>query len=262
MTEQEIEIRFIRIGTVLRSMCEDVQPFLSGLDDVNSAGRASVMAFDLLERFYYHSQGILPLLPELGVNHNMAVPLSQIFRAMVYDAGISYWLFGESGVFETRMDHFNHSYVKKNTAKIEKFRTEHQMQELWKSWQALVQASFVEDSNGVLSLAKLEKNTHSTFELICEYLVQTHPESFIKSIPFIYAILSQQAHVSEFSKLIIYNRPNENLKTFDAICKIVLHTVLLLLDQISGSESIQAEIAHSLGYFYIKSVDDMKYKLA
>lgn len=259
-----MEVHIQRTGAALNDMCENIKPFLASLDDVDSPSRAQRIAFDLLERFHYQSKAILPLLEELAVNHNMAVPLSQIFRAMVYDSGIAYWLFEEASSFDTRMDFLNHDYVTKNSKKVATFKTSAEMQNLWKSWQSVVPSNFTEvpNGNGTLEIANLGKNPHRAFESVCEHIIQIHPESFIKSIPLIYAILSQQAHVSEFSKLIIYNRYASNLKAFDAITKIVLHTVLFLLGKIDASESIQAEIAYSLSYFYRRdSADDMKFKL-
>ena len=250
------------MDAALDGLSETVQPFLSGLNGATSTGRASRMAFDILERFYYHSKALMPLLKELEFNHNMAVPLSQIFRAMVYDAAIGYWLFGESAAFETRMDYFNYDYIKKNSTRVASFSTPDRMQNLWKDWQAVASNNFTEAEDGSLAIATLTKNPYPTFESICELLIKTHPESFIKSLPLLYAILSQQAHVSEFSKLITYNRYDGNLKAFDSICKIVLHTSLLLLNQIVGSENTQTSFAQLLNYLYPGSANDMKHKLS
>ena len=111
----------MRIDAVLEKAVDTLRPFLAALNGVNSTGNKSVTAFDMLERFVYNSLGVLPLLKEFEVNHNMAVPLSQIFRAMAYDVIIAYWLFGEENAFDDRLRGFDGDYIKTNSRKLSVF---------------------------------------------------------------------------------------------------------------------------------------------
>ena len=186
MTEEQImQFRLLRIGAVLKEAVDTLKPFLSGLDGVNSTGNKSVTAFDVLERFVYNSLGVLPLLKEFGVNHNMAVPLSQIFRAIAHDVIIAYWLFGEENAFDDRLQGINGDFIKTNSRKLSVFTSPEKMQEIWRVWQKVSPDNFAENVDGTLQLNTLRRKT---FESICEHVNQHHNEHSLKSLPHVYAI--------------------------------------------------------------------------
>lgn len=248
MNENEImQIRLSRINASLEGMIDIARLFLAGLNGVNSTGDKAITAFDMLERFVYNSLGVLPLLKKFETNHNMSVPLSHIFRAMTYNVAISYWLFEEGNIFIDRLRALNGDYIKKNSRRLAVFTAPERLQAVWRNWQVVSPDNFTENADGILQLSTA---VSPTFESICEQVNQQRDEHFLKSLPNLYALLSQQTHVSTFSKLIVYDRYDSIIHAFDAICRAVLPTCLLLLREIEGADSIQPALTELLDRLY------------
>ena len=152
--------------------------------------------FDYLERFCYNSRGVLLLLDEYMHNHNMALPISQIFRVMAYDVLITYWLFGEANVFADGMGAFDSEFIGTNTNKIlelvdensEKIVDEARKQRMWQSWQKTAPHNFTTKSDGSLEYTR-RKQDERQFREIGKLDSSEAEQFFLRPLPNAYNAL-------------------------------------------------------------------------
>ncbi|WP_210114510.1 hypothetical protein, partial [Hymenobacter elongatus] len=113
MTEREIaKAQYILTKELLQHYCTTIDKYLPEQNGKIAGSRYKIMAFDFLERIYYNSKGALLLYDEYADSQNIAIPLSQIFRAILYDITHAYWLL-EDGFFDERFKLFNYGFVYK-----------------------------------------------------------------------------------------------------------------------------------------------------
>lgn len=233
MTEQDIaDFRYHRTKEVLGHYVEIVQGYLPAMNGVTVSSRQALMAFNLLERLFYNAKGALLLYEEYGVSHNMAVPLSQLFRAIVYDVTISYWLF-EEGQFDAHLLEFNADYISKNGRRIRDSQGDDHLRTVtYAGWNQVAPENFTRGESG---LQPVPVRTQ-TFETISRELRDQRPEELFRELYLLYPTLSQQAHVSAFSKEIIYRRAEGTIKLFYACCRGLLASSAMLLATINQGE--------------------------
>jgi hypothetical protein len=247
MSEDQIAVASLaRLNRIATNFSEILRPFLVSRNLVTAGSKEAVIAFDMLERFHYNVMGMQSMLHEFGYNHNMAVPLSQIFRVMAYDAAVSFWLFGVAGKFSARLLRLNGDFIQKNGKRLSKpdvidpanpnASDDKKLQLLWQGWSTFAPENFISDANGVLS--KVNTGGSVQFTQIIEDVIAESTFLGIKSIGEIYDVLSQQAHFSCFSKPIIYRGYRENIRQFDFIFKTMLLVAMMLLDKTGGAESV------------------------
>ncbi|UOQ50694.1 hypothetical protein [Hymenobacter cellulosivorans] len=226
MTEQEIaDFRYHRTKELLERYFEIIQGYLPAMNGVTVGGRRELMAFNLLERLFYNAKAALFLYDEYGVSHNMAVPLSQLFRAIVYDVTISYWLFAE-GQFDAHLLEFNADYINKNGRRIREMQGEDHVRTVtYEGWNQVAPENFTRSEAG---LQPVQVRTQ-TFETISRELRDERPEPLFRELYLLYPLLSQQAHVSAFSKEIIYRRADPMIGVFYACCRGLLAGSAMLL---------------------------------
>lgn len=236
MPEQE-EIAQYQIYRTVRAL-DDARPvlktFMSSLNGVNSTGRESLMAFTILERIYYNVISASPLAKELMFNQNIAVPLSQIFRSVVYEIVVGYWLLESD--FTAKMAKLNNDFIKKayNKLKADSLIADlAALEKLFAGWEATAPENFAKDANNNLIINTAIKSI--TFSAICDELSNCGHD--LKSLTAAYTVLSQQAHLSEFSRRMIYEKHLNNASLFDFITWYLLRACIMLIKKIDASSS-------------------------
>jgi len=242
MTEREAEIAQYHIYRTVRVLDDSkpiIKTFMTSLNGVNSTGRESLMAFSILERIYYNILSASPLAKELMFNQNIAVPLSQIFRSIVYEIVISYWLL--EGNFTEKIAKLNHDFVKKGYNKLKAdnlIADKAVLQKLFAGWEGTAPENFTRNATGELAMNSAIKSI--TFTSICEELTQSGHD--LKSLTAAYIVLSQQAHLSEFSRRMIYEKHTNNASLFDFVTWSLIRTSIMLISKIDASSAAIANL--------------------
>lgn len=247
--KQIILIRIHRIIGVLDEIQPIIKGFMESKNGVESGGRENFMAFAILERIYYNAMGSLPLAEELIYNHNIAVPLSQIFRAIIYEIIIGYWLFDSNFYLKATM--LNGDFIKKNNSRLRKQpHTEAEMQHIFRGWMNIAPNNFelLKPPNGDSELRIKNSVTSVNFTTICEELTEKYND--VISLSLSYSVLSQQAHISEFSREIIYNKYYGNIKLFDSVCHSVISACVIFIKKIGDSSESLCALELLLDKYY------------
>ena len=177
----------------------------------------------------------------------MALPLTQLLRAVVYDIIVSYWLLFKGADFENRLKSLNGDFIKKNTGILRVMTNEASIQAMWSGWQHIAPDNFDSVSDNKLALASF---THVTFAEMCRQVLATWNYEHLRYLPNIYTLLSQQAHVSSFSKKIIYNKETGHYHMFDAIAHATLITCKFLLESFQDAQDTKIKIEEWLDLLY------------
>lgn len=253
-SEEDTNVLRIRLGRI-SGVLEEIQPiikeFMDSKNGAESGGRENLMTFAILERIYYNAMGSLPLARELVYNHNIAVPLSQIFRAIIYEIIIGYWLLDSD--FYKKAAMLNGEFIKKNSARLKKqSHDENDMQRVFSGWVNIAPENFdlIRHPNGGGELQVKSGIAQAYFSSICDSLINRNGD--ISSLSLSYAILSQQAHLSEFSREIIYNRYEGNIKLFDSTCHSAINSSLFLAKKIDSSSRTADALMQLLEKYYPK----------
>ncbi|MGI4738058.1 MAG: hypothetical protein ACRYG7_23050 [Janthinobacterium lividum] len=69
-----------------------VRSYIDNLEGRPVLDRECYISYSVIERIYYNLIGAVPLLKDLCFNHNMATPTSHIFRGVIYEIILAYWL--------------------------------------------------------------------------------------------------------------------------------------------------------------------------
>ena len=237
MTDKEIDGKIERIIAILNGVQKILLDFLPQTSGQPIGGMREKLAGELLERIAFNSVGVLHLINSYSEVSQMAIPLSQIYRAMLYEAVISYWLYEDNNEFDERLKSLNGDFLKKMAPEMRLVADENSLQNLWTNWRVAFPGSF-KLVNDKLELAKY---TRPIFSEICKGLEERNTYPFMKAISKAYMFLSQQAHVSAFSK-----GPNDayvgNLTTFEVVTSFVAGSALLLLSKTKYSEDAFAKM--------------------
>lgn len=201
--------------------------------------KISGMAFDILERILNNLNAVIYIVKPLGrYDATTLTPISQVFRAIVYDLAVAHWLFGNPDLFNERLRALNSDFVRLNNNKISTDTSDQDRQEQWRNWYYIAPDAFFEDENRMLKL-NLVKPTK--FNEICQVIAQEYTNgcgyNFINTLPESYSLLSQQAHVSSFSSE-VFLRYNllAHLRVFDNTCLFLLPTCILVIHRLGNSK--------------------------
>lgn len=229
---QDAQFKIYRTVRTLDDMRPIIKTFMTSLVGKKPAGDVASMSFAILERIYYNIIGALPLAKELMFNQNIAVPLSHIYRSLLYEIVISYWLLGPK--FSERIAKLNRGFIKKGYNRVladEPNIDAIRLQELFKSWQLVAPDNFTQDTNGQLAINEQIKRI--TFDEICKEL--SSEGHHLKPLTGAYIVLSQQAHLSAFSRPLIYEKETSNARLFDFVSWATLRTSIFLIQQVDST---------------------------
>lgn len=245
--DRTLFILLSRINGVAQALREDVKPWLASKNNTTGPSVRFVTSFNLVERFVYHFEAVQHLLEPFARNHNMALPIAQLLRAVVYDIIVSYWLPSEGAAFDNKLKSLNGDFIKKNTAILRGFIDEAGVQATWNGWSNIAPESFNPVANDELAPATF---TRVTFAEMCAQVLAVHDYQHLRNLPYIYSILSQQAHVSSFSKRFIYGKEAEHYRIFDMVAHATLTTCGFLLEPFQDARVAQTKISEWLDRLY------------
>lgn len=213
--------------TVLTEYCAVMRPYLPSLNKTPYEHKQQVLAFDMLERIFYNTKGAAILFDEFGYNHNMSLPLTQIFRTLVYDISISYWLF-KQGYFEDRLLLLNTDYIRKNGNRIKDREGAERLQNVsYKRWMEVAPENFTKDGDQLVPISK----RMPTFDEISKGLMEENKvDRLFASLHVLYIAFSQQAHVSSFSKELTYYEQQSIKKAFCSASHAIIKGSIMLLN--------------------------------
>ncbi|MCB2379818.1 hypothetical protein LGH70_19635 [Hymenobacter sp. BT635] len=221
----ELIFRVNRIEKCLEGYYKIVSPFLESLDGKSVNSKMALVAFDFLERVCYNCRGALYMIDPLRDTKNLLVPLSQIFRALIYDMVMAYWLFEDDKTFPERLMSEDANFIRTNTNKLRESSSEAEIQAIYQGWRNIAPNNFTTNAESISPL----KTRKYTFSEICEYVGNTPQSTLIKDLSFAYTALSQQAHVSSFSKRLTYDKFGGSIHFFDLAVRCALSTSSMLL---------------------------------
>lgn len=139
-----------------------------------------------------------------------------------------------AGDFDKNISRLNKDFVKKNYNRLkeEGYITDNNvLQELFGRWSSIAPDNFVKDDSG--SIIINEKVKPITFSDICKSLADDGYN--LKHLAAAYAILSQQAHLSEFTRPMIYEKYPNNISLFAFATWSTIHTAIMLIKCIDPS---------------------------
>jgi hypothetical protein len=240
MTPQEAEISQFKLDRIVRTL-EDSRPilktFMSSMNGINSNGRESLMAFTILERIYYNIVSASPLAKDLAFNQNVAIPISHIFRSIIYEVVIAYWLLEKD--YANRVAMLNKDFIKKGYNKIRQDIPpvgDDKIQTLFAGWETYAPENFSRTTSGEIIINENVKSI--TFTNICKSLSDSGHN--LGPLMSAYTVLSQQAHLTEFSRPLIYDKYSNNINLFDFVTWSAIYTSTMLVEKINpSSEAIK-----------------------
>jgi hypothetical protein len=245
MEEDSNEIRIYRIlalGEVLEKIQPIIKAFMYAKRGLSTGGRENSMAFAILERINYNSQGCVSSAIELRYNHHAILPLSHIFRAMIHEVITAYWLF--NGDFYNKISSLNSEFIVRNDKKIRGFSAapdEEYMQRIYGGWADIAPENF-EVIGDKLRLRTQKEINFTQFTSIAESIINQDKD--LNMLYLGYVMLSQQAHISEFSRKIIYDKQGSKITLFHLACRPILAACIMLVNKIGDAadtiESLQA----------------------
>ena len=236
--EEETTFRFNRIKLVLADITKIIRPLLSRISGGKSGGVPSKIAGELLERILANCSAALYLIEPYKDAPHLAIPLSQIYRTMLYESVVSYWLYSTSSLFDERFKLLNADYIKKMSSFYREVVDDNAIQGLFKRWSAIAPLNFASGPNGRLELAKYDKRNFSD---VVKDVNSTIKHKSLESAYSIYIILSQQAHVSGFSKSGIDTHYGQ-VEIFDGTTNLVVDAAAILLNNIPGADKEYAQM--------------------
>lgn len=211
-SNEVLQVRLLALSELLEKLQPVLKAFMTAKNKQPSGWHEKLMAFAILERIYYNTQGCIPSAIELRYNHHAALPLSHIFRAIYQEILIAYWLF--SGDYYNKVASLNSEFIVRNDKRSRSSNpppNEEDMQGMYHNWLNIAPDNFElldkGDNVGELRIKKEIKFTSVT--AIAENVISQSDD--LAMLYRGYNILSQQAHLSEFSREIIYNRYNDVL---------------------------------------------------
>lgn len=234
--ESMIEPRVRYMQEIIYKTKPIVKAFLtesSGLE----ADPQNLIIFKIIERVYYNLSACPTLLDELLNSHHFAMPLSHIFRAIVYEIVVGFWLL--DGDFSTRIKTTNGDFIRSSCKLMKMVDTSlesNSLQGMFRDWAAIAGENFrsVSNQNGEIILEIISAPKFN-FTETCKYLMPK-----IEDINFLskaYITLSQQAHISSFSREIIYNRYPSLVKMYLEICHKSIRASRLFIESINNQSS-------------------------
>jgi hypothetical protein len=234
--ESMVEPRVRYMQEIIYNMKPIVKTFLSESSGLE-ADPQNLMILKITERVYYNLAACQPLLDELFNSHHSAMPLSHIFRAIVYEIVVGLWLL--DGDFSTRIKIINGDFIRSSHKLMKEIDTSFEsnsLQDMFRNWAAVAGENFQSSSNQsgeiVLEIIPTPK---FNFTETCKYLIPKIDD--IEFLSKAYITLSQQAHISSFSREIIYNRYPSLIKMYLEICRKSIRASRVFIESINNQSS-------------------------
>jgi hypothetical protein len=249
MTSQENELALAQLTRAVHNIERlrvIVAIYIRDINGTTVTDREVYIAFSITERIYYNLIGAIPLLKDLCFNHNMATPTSHIFRGIIYEIILAYWLLEKD--FVNRLAAINHDFVKKNYKRAENdpIATPDRLKSLLQGWYTIAPDNFnIDSQDHSLSIRADIKGFN--FDNACKEMLAAGHD--IKSLLSAYYILSQQAHFSSFSRQAIYDKSLAHIGIFDAVVRSSIQCCIYLISKSSDMPDIISKLKDLLTYY-------------